>query len=355
MKAIGIGLIGAGPGWAAAAHLPAIAALPSYRLVAVSTTKQASADDAAKRFAAEHAFAHHQPLVEHPDVELVVVSVFAHQHAALVRAAIAAGKHVLCEWPVGPSLRDTTELAELAAQRGVLAVTTLQRRFAPAVRTLRELVAQKYLGELRSVHVHVALPILGARRPAAWAKTADITTGANTLHSVTPHMFDPVVSAVGEPTSFSALVARQIHETTLEETGEVLPVTAPDQVHVLGTLESGAILSLHVEAGKRNGGGIRWTLTGTEGDVELASDFTLRGARGDGQPLEPLALVEPWLPKGELSTDAHEIAHVYHGLAPALRGGRLDPLVRTFADAARMRRLLEAFVDASTTGHAHRI
>ena len=347
---IGVGIIGAGPGWATAAHLPALAVLPSYRVVAVSTTKQASADATASRFGVPHAFDHPEPLIAHPEVDLVVVSVTPRQHAPLVRAALAAGKHVLCEWPVGPSLRDTTELAELAREKRVHAVTTLQRRFSPAVRSLQKLVADGYLGKLRSVHVHAALPLLGARRPAAWAATADVANGANTLHSVTPHLFDPVCAVVGEPTSFSAIVARQFDETTIEETGEVLPVTAPDNVALVGTLAGGAVLSLHVEAGKRNGGGVTWTFTGTEGDIEMGSDSLLRGARGDGQPLEALPTVEPWIPKGTLSTDAHEIAHVYTGLAPALRGRAFAPLVRTFDDAVHIRRMLEAFLDSSATG-----
>lgn len=349
-ETIGVGIIGAGPGWATDAHFPALGALPSYRVVALSTTKQASADAAARRWGVPHAFDHHEPLITHPDVELVVVSVQARQHGPLVRAAIAAGKHVLCEWPVGPTLAETTELAALARARGVVAVTTLQRRFAPAVRGLRTLLDEGFVGTLRSVTVHVALPILGARRSAAWASTADITTGANTLHSVTPHMLDPLVAVVGEPTSFSALVARQFDQTTLEETGEVIPVTAPDQAAVIGTLSGGAILSVRVEAGKRSGGGVTWTFTGTEGDIELRSDFSLHGARGDHQPLAPLPAAEPWLPRGELSGDAHEIAHVYLGLAPALRGGALDPLVRTLDDAVHIRQLMEAFLEASTTG-----
>lgn len=348
---IGVGIIGAGPnGWAAGAHLPAFATLPQYRLAAVATTKQASADEVARRHGAAHAFDDALALVAHPEVELVVVSVFARKHPALVRAALEAGKHVLCEWPVGPTLEETQNLAALARQKGLVAVTTLQRRFAPALRGLKKAVDDGFLGKLRSIDVRVALPILGARRSQAWAATADIGEGANTLHSVTPHMFDPVVAVVGEPTSFSAIVARQFDVTTIEETGEVVKVTAPDQLAVVGTLAGGAILSLRVEAGKRNGGGIVWSFTGTEGDIEVGSDFLVRGARGDGQALEPLPVAEPWVERGGLSNDAFEIAHVYAGLAPALRGGRVDPLVRTFEDAVRIRRMLEAFVGSSGDG-----
>jgi len=351
---IGVGIIGAspGPGWATRAHLPALAALPAFRIVAVSTTKQASADATARAFGVPHAFDNAAALVEHPDVELVVISVRPPAHGALVRAALAARKHVYCEWPVGPTLAETTALAALARDAGVHAVAGLQGRLAPGFRQLRQLVADGYLGTLRSVHVHGALPILGARRQLAWAPTADIKTGANALHTVTPHLLDPVLSTFGLPTSLSALVAQQFTTTTLIETGETIPVTVPDQIAVIGTLPGGAVLSVRIEAGKRSGAVLAWTLTGTEGDLELGGDFSLRGARGDGQPLAPIATPDDpaWPARGELSDDAHRVAHVYAALGRALRGGTLDPRVVTFDEAVRIRQMLEAIVRSSTEG-----
>lgn len=351
---IGVGVIGASPGntWASLAHLPALAALPELRIVAVSTTKQATADETARRYDVPYAFDRAAPLVEHPDVDVVVVSVRAPEHAPLVRAALAAKKHVFCEWPVGPTLATTIELAALAREAGVHTVAGLQRRFAPSLVHLRNLLADGYIGELRSIHVHVAVPLLGATRPAAYAYTADVDNGANVLHTLTAHFLDTALSVVGEPASFSALVARQFSETTLLETGEPLPVTAPDQVAVIGTLASGALLSVRVEGGKRNGARITWTLTGTEGDLEVGDDFSLRGARGDGQPLAPIALPGSvvTIPKGALSDDAHQIAHLYASLAHALRGCERHPLLPSFDDAVRLRHLLEAFRASSETG-----
>lgn len=352
-KPIGVGIIGASPGytWATLAHLPALSALPAYRVVAVSTTKQSSADETARRFNVPDAFDNAAALIEHPEVELVVVSVRAPQHPALVRAALAAKKHVFCEWPVGPSLSDTVDLAARARDAGVHAVAGLQRRFAPTVSHLRKLLADGYLGKLRSIHVHAAVPLLGASRPASYAYTADFSNGANVLHTMTAHFLDTALSLVGEPASFSALVTRQFSETKLVETGEVIPVTAPDQVAVIGTLQDGAVLSARIEAGKRNGAAVTWTFTGTEGDIEVAGDFSLRGARGDGQPLEPIAMPEPTVLKGELTDDAYQVALLYERIASVLRHGARDPLVTTFDDAVRFRKLLEAFIESSNTGH----
>jgi predicted dehydrogenase len=347
-KPIGVGIIGASPGqsWATLAHLPALAALPSYRMVAVSTTRKESAEATTRRFDIPHAFDRPEPLIEHPDVELVVVSVRAPAHAALVRAAIAAKKHVLCEWPLGVSLAETTELAALARAAGVRAIVGLHRRLAPGARHLRQLLASGYLGELRSVNVTGQVPVLGARRSASWAFTADMANGTNALHTVTAHFLDPALALVGEPASFSALVARQLATTILEETGETIPVTAPDQIIVAGTFPAGAVLMARIEVGKRNGPNVSWTFTGTHGDLALTHDLTLLGAQGDGAPLVPLVLPadDEWVARGTLSDEAFQMAQLYAAFADE------KELVPTFDDAVRLRRLLDAFVESSDAG-----
>ncbi|MBJ6761276.1 Gfo/Idh/MocA family oxidoreductase [Myxococcaceae bacterium JPH2] len=349
---IRVGVIGASSsgGWAMYAHLPALQALPQFELTAVSTTRKASAEETARRFGVPHAFEGAEALVTHPDVDLVVVSVKTPEHDRWVRAAIHAGKHVFCEWPLGASLAQTTALHALAEKAGVRHAIGLQRRLAPSVRYLKDLLAEGYLGKLRSVTLHAAMPPLGARRAANVAYTADVANGASALTIFTAHYLDMVLHAVGEPREFSAVVARQFDHTTIIETGEVLPVSTPDQVLLSGTLRNGAVLSAHFEAGKRNGGSIRWTLTGTEGDLVVTDDYQLLAARGDGQALEPLPIPErySWLPLGALDPEAHRMAHVYAGFARDLaEGTRTAP---DFTDAVNRYRLLDAIQRSSDTG-----
>ncbi|AUX44355.1 oxidoreductase [Sorangium cellulosum] len=346
---IRVGIIGASPdrGWAVATHLPALAALDGYEITAVSTTRQASADEAARRFGARHAFDRAEPLIEHPDVDLVVVSVRAPEHARPVRAAVAAKKDVFCEWPLGVSLAEATELAGAAEAAGVRTVIGLQRRLAPSVRHLRQLLDEGYLGKLRSVNIHAAVPQTGARRARSDAYAADVNSGANVLTIFAAHFLDTVFAVVGEPESLSSIVTRQFDQTTLIETGEVLPVTAPDQALIAGTLANGAVLSAHFEAGKRNGPVVSCTLTGTEGDIVLSQDMSLSGARGDGQPLQPIPTPEhlSWLPRSGLSDDAFQIAHVYAAFAKDLAEG--TSVAPTFRDALKLHRLVDTIAQAS--------
>ncbi|MCP3102235.1 Gfo/Idh/MocA family oxidoreductase [Myxococcus sp. K15C18031901] len=337
-------------GWATSAHLPALQTSPRFRVTAVSTTRQESAAETARRFDVPHAFSSFEPLVEHPEVDLVVVSVRAPEHARLVRAALAAGKQVFCEWPLGVSLAETTELTERARVAGVRTVIGLQRRQAPGVRYLRDLLQEGYVGKVRSVTLQVRLSLLGLKRPKASAYTADAANGVNVLATITAHFLDTVLAAVGDVDSVSGLVARQFEHTTLVETEEVIPVTAPDQVLFHGTLASGAVLSAHVEAGKRNGGVISCTITGSEGDLVLSQDLTVSGARGDDQPLAPLPTPERYVssPKGALSDDAHQMALLYAAFARDVDAG--TSLTPGFEHALALHRLLDTVAESSRTG-----
>ena len=116
-RPLGVGIIGANPdrGWARDAHIPALAALDDFDLRAVSTSRPESARAAARQFGVE-GFDSHQALVGQPDVDLVVITVKVPAHRALVTAALEAGKHVLCEWPLGNGLAEAQALADPASE-----------------------------------------------------------------------------------------------------------------------------------------------------------------------------------------------------------------------------------------------
>src|SRR5213079_1321489 len=152
-KRIRVGIIGANPdrGWAAQAHIPALKSLSDdFQITALSTSRRESADAAGLLFGVPLAFDNHHDLVNSADVDLVAVTVKVPHHLELATAALEAGKAVYCEWPLGNGLHEAETLAALAKQHGVLAVTGLQARSAPAVAYVRDLVRQGYVGEVLS-------------------------------------------------------------------------------------------------------------------------------------------------------------------------------------------------------------
>src|SRR5438874_3323572 len=149
---LGVGIVGVSPvrGWAATAHIPALRALPNFEIRALSAHSAESARAAGEAFGVSAVFSDHEQLVTRPDIDLVAVTVKVPHHRELVTAALAAGKAVYCEWPLGRDLDQARAMAALAAERGVRTVVGLQGRQAPAIELVQELLRDGYVGEVLS-------------------------------------------------------------------------------------------------------------------------------------------------------------------------------------------------------------
>src|SRR5258708_22205245 len=137
LRPIRVGLIGVG-NWAQHGHVRVYSLLPQYELTAVYSQRREAAVEVAQRYGFRHVAASLDELVQHPEVDLVIVLTTAPQHEQGVRAAIAAKKDVYCEWPLTPSTKTSMELLELARKAGVRHIVGLQRRLAPHNRYLRD-------------------------------------------------------------------------------------------------------------------------------------------------------------------------------------------------------------------------
>src|SRR3979411_3240363 len=117
---LGVGIIGVSPvwGWDATAHIPALRALPNYEIRALSARSADSARAVGEMFGVSAVFSDHQKMVVQPDIDVVAVTVKVPHHRELVSAALAAGKAVYCEWPLGRDLDEARAMAAPAARPG---------------------------------------------------------------------------------------------------------------------------------------------------------------------------------------------------------------------------------------------
>ncbi|MCK7624327.1 Gfo/Idh/MocA family oxidoreductase [Streptomyces sp. RS10V-4] len=360
-----VGVIGANPdrGWAARAHIPALAALPDYALTAVATSRPESARAAARAFGAAHAFTDAGRLAAHPEVDLVVVTVKVPAHAELVGAALAAGKHVYCEWPLARTTEEAATLAAAAERAGVHHALGLQARYAPAVSYARELVAAGRLGRITSATVHAARGKgAGPALPAWAAYTLDRASGAGTLEVAGGHTLDTLEYVLGGITDLSAALSVQRPAYTVAETGGTVPVTSPDHLLLHATLTSGAVVSAHIHDGKVTGAGTRLEISGTEGDLALVSPaaggpagIQIDGLRLLGTDAPGGAFRELTVPPGHRSATAlppdaegFNVAQLYARLARDLRTGTRT--VPDFTTGLRLHRLLDAIRRSAATG-----
>jgi predicted dehydrogenase len=356
---IRVGIIGVQPdrSWAAIAHIPALQALPDdYEITAVSTTRQSSADEAAARYGIPQAFDNYQSLVTSPDVDLVAVTVKVPAHLELVLAALEAGKHVYCEWPLGNGLAEAERMAALARQKGVRCVIGMQARFAPAIAYAKDLIAEGYVGEVLSADVIGTGMNWGEYVDQPNAYTADKSNGATVLTIPVGHTIDAVCHLLGEISALTAVLANRRKTTLNVNSGESLRLTSEDQVAFIATLTNGTILSAHYRGGMSKGTGLSLEINGTKGDLRLTAigghaqifDLSLLGATGEEQAVAPLEIPAKYFPTSITSGPAANVAAVYAQFARDLREG--TKLCPDFDDAVRRHKMIDAIERSSASG-----
>jgi predicted dehydrogenase len=358
---LGVGIIGVTPdrGWAATAHIPALRALPNYEIRALSAHSAESARAAGEAFGVSAVFTDHERMVTQPDIDLVAVTVKAPGHRELVDAALAAGKTVYCEWPLGRDLDDARAMAALAAEQGVRTVVGLQGRQAPGIGFVQELLSDGYLGEVLSTTM-VGVSVAGGSVVQANAYMLDETNGANALTVTAGHSLDTLNHVLGEFADLSAVSAVRRPLMTIDETGEQIVKTAPDQIAVVGTLTSGVTASIHIRDAVAGGVGFLWEINGADGTLRVTADapfpgilpLTVAGAHGGGDPTElavPTALTEKWPALTSLNgTPAYNVGRAYAAFAADIDNG--THTVPDFADAVRHHEVIDAIERSAASG-----
>src|SRR3989475_7307984 len=275
---LGVGIIGVSPvgGWAATAHIPALRALPSYEIRALSAHNAESARAAGEVFGVTAVFSDHEQLVTRPDIDVVAITVKVPHHRALVSAALAAGKAVYCEWPLGRDLEDTRAMAVLAAEHGLRTVVGLQARQAPAIAFVQQLLSDGYVGEVLSTTM-VGLSIPGDVVVQPNAYMLDKANGANLLTVPVGHSLDILNYVLGEFAELSAVSDLRRPLITIKETGEQIVKTAADQIPAIGTLTYGPPASVHVREAVAGGTGFLWEINGSEGTLRITAAAAVPG------------------------------------------------------------------------------
>ena len=288
------------------------------------------------------------------DIDVVSVVVRVPKHHELVMAALDAGKHVFSEWPLGANLDEAEEMASRARSAGVVTAVGLQGRHDPSLTHLKQLHAEGWFGEI--VAVNATMMAGGAlSHSSAGAWMGNKANGANLMTIVGGHTIDAISYCLSPFVELSGSIATRMPEWDLSDTGETIPVDAPDSVMVHGTLDGGAQASFHAASVPDNASGWRMEIYGTEGTAIASASglpqiapITVVGARGSN-PLEQLALPDALadhFPPGP----AGNVGRGYQHLADAI--GRKESFSPDFGHAESVHRLLGLIEQSSTEGRA---
>ncbi|WP_084316227.1 Gfo/Idh/MocA family protein [Actinospica robiniae] len=357
---IKVGVVGAS-GWAGVSHLPALAGLPQFQVTAVATTNQATAEQAAAAHGAKLAFADAAALAAHPEVDLVVVSVRAARHADAVRAALAAGKHVLCEWPLGVDAAEAESLAREADAAGVAHAVGLQGHWSPDARFVADLLADGAIGRLESaVLVAAGDPLGGPRIAPELDWSTDPAGGTSLLTVMAGHFLATLARITGPLVEVSARLPRAHDRVEVTGTGgRTVPNAVPSQVLLHGVLESGATASAVVHGGSGSPDGFLIKLVGSAGTVTVTQPrpgtylhWTDWDIRVDGEPVKPPESYRT-VPFDPAAGPIANVAALYRGIGQALADGRRPQ--PDFHVGAAHHRVLDAIERSALTGATEKI
>lgn len=354
-----VGVVGANPdyGWSPRAHLPALVALPEIDLVAVCTTREESARAAAEKYDVPMWFHDHRTMLMEAELDAVAVSVKVPEHHRPTMDAIAAGKHVYTEWPLGRDLSEAEDMQRFAVEKGVKTAVGLQGRCHPTYLRLKELLEEGYVGEVLSAKVNqIGSGLLTRTSDRTWQR--DVTLGANTLTIAFGHVIDALCMCLGEFSQLSAIVSNKVSQWHETDTDRIVDVTSPDHVMVNGILESGVLVDACVSVVPWFGSDYSLEIYGREGTLvlratdhpQLKHHLSLLGGRRDDSELHQLPIPGrlTWVPDSVPVGPPFNVGQMWSRFADSIRtGNTMEP---DFSTAVQRHRMMSVIQLASDTG-----
>jgi len=370
-REIGIGLLG--PAGIGRVHAHAYRLLPLVfwpppartRLVRLCGRDKTRTEEAAARFGFETAGDRWEELVADPQVLLVDNCAPNAVHAAPCRAAVAAGKHVLCEKPLGRSGAEARVLRDAAVAAGIVHMVGFNYRFLPAVQLARRLIMEERLGRIYHFRARFAdASFLDPDAPFTWHQDAE-AAGSNALLDLGSHLIDTARYLVGEPATVTGSVRTFTSERPDPATGRRRRVETDDAFEATLEFADGALGSV---AGTTYAAGRRahmsFEVNGARGtlvfDLERLNSLWVHLAdeAPSGGGLREIHVTEAehpwggaWWPPGHGVGWDVSMVHQLRHLLEAIAGGRpVAPVGATFEDGYRCAVVCDAILEAARTG-----
>ena len=343
----------AGTGMIGAVHADA-ARRAGARIVGVSASTPARAKAAAARLGAERSFDSSDELAVAEDVDVVHVCTPNALHGPLVRRALAAGKHVVCEKPLSTDAADADELAALAADSGLVNAVPFVYRYHTMAAEARHRVRGGAIGEVRLLHGHYLQDWLAFPSDDNWRVDAVAGGPSRAFADIGSHWCDLVEWVSGHRISELTAVA----QTAVPERAGTGRVATEDVVHVLLRTDRGATGSLvvsQISPGRKNR--LWFEIDGAEHSVvfdqenpetltyggRVATETVVRDPATLSAEAARLSPVPAGHPLGYRDCFAAFVADVYDAVRRHPNDGAPPaPLYPTFADAARTARITDA-------------
>jgi predicted dehydrogenase len=323
-------------------------------LVAIAGRTEEAVAEAARRYGfATHVTDWHD-MVSDPGITLFDNSGPNDLHAEPTIAAAEAGKHVICEKPLGRDAAESYETWQRVEAAGVKHMCAFNYRFVPAVRLARQIVESGEIGEIRHFRASY-LQDWGTTTEEVW-RFDKAAAGSGALGDLAAHVVDLARYLVGEIETVSGIAA------TFQPGREV-----DDAVEAAVAFEGGAVGTIEATrfaTGRKNA--LRWELNGSKGSIafdlerlnELQVHFADSSPGATTQGFRSVLVTEAdhpfwehWWPPGHIIGWEHTFVHEIHHLLTAIRDDTaVGPHGATFQDGYRAAEVCDAILRSAQTG-----
>lgn len=316
-----------------------------------------------------------EAVVNRPDIDIVDICTPNFLHPPLAIAAAKAGKHVMCEKPLANSLGDAEKMLDAVKKAGVKHMCGFSYRFAPAVGTIKKMIAGGELGKI--FHFRAAYQqdwIVDPNFPMVW-RLKKKHTGSGALGDIGAHIVDLCQYLVGDVVEVTSALQTFIKKRHVSEsdtgisgksgekrTGKMDTVDVDDAAVFLGRIKGSDTLATfeatRFAPGRRNFNSIE--IYGSEGsvlwnqeDMNVFQYFnrndpaTLQGFRRIHATDPGHPYTKAWWPTGHIIGYEHLFVHEVHDFLSSL-GSKKTPY-STFEDAVKCQKVLEAVEKAAST------
>jgi predicted dehydrogenase len=364
-----------GTGFAGAAHVEALHRIPGAQVVSVVASSESRAREAAQRLGVPGWSGDYRTLLEADDVDVIDNCTPNHLHAEITHAALAAGKHVLAEKPLGMDSGETTQLAAAATRAPVVTGVCFNYRFFTHVQQAREMLTGARPHLIRGGYLQ---DWLLRDTDWNWRLLTPLSGASRAVGDIGSHWIDLIGHVTGRPIQRVYARLGRLHETRRQPArqgatfqrsdagGELLDVDTEDFATVMFDLRGGCpgvFTVSQVSPGMRN----RLTFEIDTPDATVAWDQERPNRLWVGHrdaPNEELVRDPALLAPGAAALTHYPAGH-QEGWPDALtnlvgeftrlvkahgRGEQFDRRLATFAEADRVTRTVEAIVESGGSG-----
>ena len=291
MISLRVGILGTGP------HATNTV-LPAFRAqgwdVGALCSIEPDLPDLAARLGIPVATADYRALVERDDLDAVAIVTPTATHREILLAAVAAGKHVLCEKPIAMNLQEARDMHAAAQAAGVTAMIDFEFRFTPARLHVQQLLADGYVGDLRHANIDLLIESasIGPHLNFSWHD--QVALGGGTLNEHGSHYTDMVRQWFGEIREVSAQMHTFNPDRRDPKSGATVQSDADDFWTCTMTLAGGGVVTLTQSWVNVVSQGLRVGIAGTDGALVVAqndsmlSDAPVRGGKTGAEQLDEL-------------------------------------------------------------------